>query len=166
MKIQIRLTRATYDKVRKDLERPHHFAGERVGFLKAKMGNRDGDPLLVLLTEYEAVPDDQYVFDPKAGARINSTAIRNAMQGILDSGLGAFHVHMHPHSGRPSLSPLDHRELPKLISSFRAVGPNTAHGIFLMSYDHCVGFVWIPGVQQATQSSKVSIVGFPMELLA
>jgi hypothetical protein len=165
MNVQIRLTKALYEQVRRDLERPHAFAAERVGFLHAKLGNRDGQPLLALFTDYWAVPDDQYVNDPHAGARIGSAAIRRAMQSVLDTGQGVFHVHMHPHRGRPTLSRMDRQELPKLIASVRAVGPQVAHGIFPLSYDQCVGFVWPPGSSQPVESSKVNVVGFPMELI-
>ncbi|MGC4033248.1 MAG: hypothetical protein QM754_16250 [Tepidisphaeraceae bacterium] len=86
------------------------------------------------------------------------------MQSVLDTGSGVFHVHMHPHRGRPGLSRMDRLELPKLISSFRAVGPTAAHGIFLLSHDECVGVVWPPGGSQPVEAMKVVVVGFPMEM--
>ena len=165
MNIQIRLTRQLYDQLRADLSRPHRFAAERIGFLRAKVGNREGDPLLVLFTEYHSVADEHYIDDPRSGARINSTAIRSAMQGVIDSGHGAFHVHIHEHHGRTGLSPMDRVELPRIVNSFHTVGPKAAHGIFLLSLDHCVGFVRPPGRGELLPVRKVSVVGFPLGLM-
>jgi hypothetical protein len=165
MNVQVRLTRALYERIHHDLERPHAFAAERVGFVRAKLGNRGGDPLLILLTEYVPVPDDQYVVDPFSGARIDGAAIRGAMQDVLTSGSGMFHVHMHPHVGSPALSRTDVAEIPRLIASLRNAGPTAAHGIFLLSLDKAVAFVWAPGEAEPIRAAKVAIVGYPMELM-
>ena len=86
MSVRCRVPDQLYRRVREDLARPHEFAAERVGFLWARLGNRVGDERLVLFRGYHAVPDDQYIDDPRSGARIKSTDILEAMQRFLDSG--------------------------------------------------------------------------------
>ena len=99
-------------------------AAERVGFLYARL--TAGDQLLVVMTSYVPVADKQYVVDETVGARVNGDAIRAAMQGVIDTGQGVFHTHLHEWPGRPAFSPTDNRELPRLIPAFRAVGPAQA----------------------------------------
>ncbi len=162
MNVKIRLTNDLYERVRKDLLRPHWFAAERVGFIYGSLANAGTVDPLVLLTDYETLDDDRYVNDPHAGARIDGTAIRGAMQNVLDRKKGVFHVHMHDFPGYPFFSWMDREELPRLIPSFQAVGPAYAHGLFLLSPDACAGEVWMPGESDPIIPSMISIVGFPM----
>ncbi len=164
MKIQLRMTRQLYGEMRRDLLRQHAFAGERVGFVQVALSSAD-DMRLLLLKSYQSVPDDQYINDPMVGARINSAAIRNAMQGILDGGEGRFHVHLHPHRGQTRLSRTDQAEIPRLVNSFRAVGPNSAHGLLVLTYDHCLAIAWLPGATGPMNIRKIAVVGYPMEFL-
>jgi hypothetical protein len=166
MNVQIRLTRQLYDQVRADLSRPHPFAAERVGFLFARLGNVGADVPLVLFTGYSPLADVRYIDDPHSGARIDSQAIRSAMQQVLDRGEGVFHVHMHKFPGRPRFSPMDRDELPRLVPSFQAVGPGFAHGLFLLSEDACAAEVWLPGSKAPVAAGRINIVGFPMHLIA
>lgn len=87
------------------------------------------------------------------------------MQHSIDSGGGAFHVHLHDWPGRPRFSPLDQDELPRLIPSFQAVRPGAAHGLFLLSRDTCAAEVWLPGEKNAQVPRSISVVGFPFESL-
>src|SRR5438132_1666944 len=128
MTIRIRILRSLYDQVRTDLVRPHPHAGERVGFLYGRLGNAGTDAPIVIFTRYAPLADERYINDPSTGARIDSTAIREAMQGVLDHGEGAFHVHMHGWPGEPGWSSVDRQQLPRLIPAFQAVGPTFAHG--------------------------------------
>src|SRR5688500_17842551 len=97
MSLRCRLLREMYVRSGDDLGRNHPFAYERVGFLSGKLGNRTSSESLILFTGYYPVPDEHYVDDPYSGARINADAIRDAMQRVLDSGEGLFHVHCHTH---------------------------------------------------------------------
>ena len=162
MKLRARLTRALYDEIRADLLRPHPFAEERVGFVAASLGNADGADPLVLLHSYQPVPDERYIDDPKTGARIDASAIRNAMQRVLDERQGIFHVHMHFHKGPTRFSRLDRAELPRLVASFRGVGPGYAHGLLMLSYDHGFASVWLPGREQPMNATRVTVVGRPL----
>jgi hypothetical protein len=162
--LSARIMRELCVQVREDLARRHEFAYERVGFLSAKLGNDAlGEPL-VLFSNYNPVPDEQYIEDPHSGARINSDAIRGAMQRVLDTGQGLFHVHRHEHRGKPEFSSMDLDETPRIVSSLRVAGPTQAHGMLLLSHDHCIAHVWLPSSAESIVADRVSVVGFPLEL--
>ncbi len=93
MKIQVRIARQLYNRIMADMGRPHSFAYERIGFCRARIGNENSSNPIIFLTEYWSVPDDQYIADEYAGARINSEAIRNALQSSLSDDVGIFHIH-------------------------------------------------------------------------
>lgn len=164
MIVQARFLRKLYMRVREDLARRHQFAYERVGFLSAKLGNQSSDEPLILFTEYYPVPDCQYIKDPYSGARINSEAIREAMQRVLDSGNGLFHVHCHAHRGKPGFGWMDLQETPRIVSSLRVAGPSQAHGMVLLSNNHCIAHVWMPGTDEPVVVNRVSVVGYPLEI--
>lgn len=164
MNVRIRLTRPLHDLVRSDLSRPHPIAAERVGFLFGRLGSAGPDTKLILMTGYLPLDDDRYIDDPKAGARIDSQAIRGAMQGVLDRGEGVFHVHMHGWTGKPRFSRLDRDELPRLIPGFQAVGQSFAHGLFLLSEDECAAAVWLPDRNRAVEAASITVVGHPLQI--
>lgn len=164
MKVRVRIPRALYVRVSEDLARGHEFAYERVGFLLAKLGNAACDEPLVLFTDYYPVPDDQYIEDPHSGARIDSYAIRAAMQRVLDNGDGLFHVHSHGGRGKPVFSFMDLEETPRIVSSLRVAGPSQAHGMLLLSADYCIAHVWLPSSAEPVVADRVSVVGYPLEL--
>jgi len=95
----LRLTRRLCDEVRVDLARPHAFAAERVGFLFGRLGNAQTNDPMVLFTGYSSLDDERYINDPNSGARIDSHAIRGAMQQVINRHEGVFHVHMHEWNG-------------------------------------------------------------------
>ena len=164
--IRLRIPRLSCEHMRRDLGRPHRVAAERIGFARVAVGTVNSGSLL-LLTSYWAVPDEQYVDDPYVGARINSTAIRHAMQDVLSGGgaYGLFHVHLHPRKGRTGLSKTDVAEIPKLVSSFRNVGPEIPHGLIVLTPDHALAFALLPGADKLVQVGKITIVGYPTETL-
>jgi len=166
MTVRLRIPRLLCEDMRADLVRPHAFAGERVGFARAALGTVH-DGALVLLKSYWPVPDNQYVDDPYVGARINGTAIRDAMQDVLDGGgaHGLFHIHMHPFKGSTGMSKTDAAEIPKLVQSFRNVGAKVAHGLLILTPDHAFSLALLPGVDRFQQVSKVTMVGYPTEIL-
>lgn len=163
MHITIRLTRMLHEEMLTDLRRPHAHAGERVGFLYGRLA-ATSEPT-ILMTRYTPVPDEQYIDDPRVGARINGDAIRAAMQGVLDSGDGVFHTHLHEWPGRPGFSRTDAKELPKLVPAFQAVGRSQASGLFLLSPDSAIADVWLPGTQRPLRVLRISIIGCPLQFL-
>jgi hypothetical protein len=164
VKVRVRIPSALYVRIRKDLARRHEFAYERVGFVSAKLGNQSGDEPLVLFTDYYPVSDDQYIDDPYSGARIDSDAIREAMQRVLDTSDGLFHVHTHGGRGRPGFSFMDLEETPRIVSSLQVAGPTQAHGMVLLSNDQCIAYVWMPGTGEPVLADKVAVVGYPFEI--
>jgi len=165
MSPHIRLPRSLYDAMQADLRRPHPFAHERVGFLYGRLANAGTARPLILMTGYAPLDDDRYLNDPRVGARIDSAAIRSAMQGVIDRGEGVFHAHLHAWPGSPAFSLTDRAELPRLVSSFQTVGRVHANGLFLLSDDEAYAEVWLPEQKAPLPASRINIVGFPMSLI-
>jgi hypothetical protein len=163
MPVTIRLTRKLYEEVLSDLRRPHAHAAERVGFLYGRIAAAP-EPI-ILMTRYSPVPDERYIHDLDVGARIDGDAIRAAMQGVVDSGDGVFHTHLHEWPGRPGFSVVDNRELPKLIPAFQAVGRRQATGLFLLSPDSAIADVWLPGAQRPQHAGRIVVVGYPLQFI-
>lgn len=161
MNVHVRMTRKLYDEIKADLSRPHEFASERIGFISAKLGGRDSQTKFVLLSSYHPVVDSHYIEDDYVGARINASAIREAMQWVLDTGDGCYHVHMHPHLGSPRLSFTDEKEIPPIVSSLRVVGKHASHGIIVLSRNNATGYVWLPNNSKSIIAETVSIIGYP-----
>lgn len=165
MNVTVKVMAELHERVLADLRRPHAIAYERVGFLSAKVGNRNGENLLVFLVDYFPVPDECYIKDVEVGARIDSVAIRMAMQHVLDTGNGIFHVHLHDWTGEPGFSPTDLREIPPIIDSCRKLLVTTAHGIFVLSADKADCLVWTPSVAEPILANRISAVGHPLRFL-
>jgi hypothetical protein len=164
MMIKIKLTGALHSEMLQDLKRPHPFAAERVGFVTGRTGTL-ADGRLILLTGYHVIPDDQYLKDHKVGARIGSDAITWAMQSAYHgrgAREGVFHIHLHGHNGRTSMSGTDSREIPPMISGFRSVGREAAHGIIILSLNHGTAWVWLPGSDDSVQAASVCVIGSPI----
>lgn len=162
MTVAIRFARSLFDRIRADLSRPHPFAAERIGFAYGDLV--DAGTRLILMTAYEPVGDDDYIDDPMCGARIDSQAIRTAMQGVLNRRQGAFHVHMHRWPGQPFLSKTDAAEIPDIVTGLRRVGTTFANGILLLHDIECAGWVWLPGAESPVEADSVSVVGFPFHI--
>ncbi|MBA3239767.1 MAG: hypothetical protein H0T60_00890 [Acidobacteria bacterium] len=162
MNIIVRLTRALYEHALEDLRRPHAHAYERVGFASTKTANLAGGGLLVLVTEYHPLPDERYIEDRSVGARIDSDAIRGAMQRVLDTGRGAFHIHLHDLPGRTNFSGPDREGIPPVVDALRVAGPREAHGMIVFGHQHARAEVWAPGAAAAAVADRVTVVGRPL----
>src|SRR4051812_30002135 len=80
--IRLRIPKALLDSIVRDLERPHSFAFERIGFLCCReAATASGDVLLAY--RFEPINDDQYIDDDSVGACFDSSAIRFGMQLAL-----------------------------------------------------------------------------------
>jgi len=164
---EIRLTRGLYTKVKADLDRPHEFAHERVGFLFGKYVARGELQPLVLLTRYQPVADEHYSPSEEFGALIGSDSILTTMQELRNrrgSRECAFHVHMHLHKGQPGLSRADRRGLPPLIPSFQRMSPDGCHGLLILSEDHGLAWTWSPGNSTPEIARTIFITGYPMAI--
>ena len=165
MTIELKIARGLYHHIRRDLTRPHFHAAERVGFLYCREAQFGDATTLVLVSSYVPVADDLYIRDRKVGARIDGEAIRRAMEAVMETGWGCFHVHMHDHKGTPALSLTDQREIPRIIESLSVVRPEQVHGIFLLSKDRCVALVRPPHVSKLAPATRISVVGYPLEII-
>jgi hypothetical protein len=143
MTATIRLPGRLLHAVREDLMRPHEFALERVGWIFAREA-REARGELLLAFDYSGVADEHYIDDRTVGARINSAAIRRALERALRSGDCVLHVHAHAHVGPPGFSPDDTEGLRELMPSFGAVAPHAIHGAVVLSDDRAAGRVWLP----------------------
>jgi hypothetical protein len=139
------LFRATADfiaQVRRDLERPHAFAHERVGFIAVRA--TAGHEHLVLLAErYYPVEDQDYVLDPTVGALIGQEALRKALEIALLQSVGMFHVHAHFFPGRLWFSPTDLREQLRFVPDFFSARENMPHGALVLNHTDAAGRVWL-----------------------
>lgn len=165
MSITIRIPGELYEKAMADLDRSHDFACERIGFFSCKHGPSGDGGAIVCLTDYHVLADDDYVDDPRVGARINSKAIRAAMQRGLDGKGGQIHVHLHAHRGLTGPSPTDSRELPALANALVAAAPTQVHGALILSLDSAWASVWLPGEVNAQAANRIRSVGFPIKFL-
>ena len=169
MKVEIRLTGSLHEEILRDLARLHPFAGERVGFVFGRVGSLANGAKLVLLNRYHSIPDDQYIDDETVGARIGSDALTWATQAVYygrPAGEGIFHIHVHPHLGETGMSPVDRREIPKLVPGFQSVGREAMHGIIILSRDHGSGWVWLPGREEPVAADTISVIGKPLGVFA
>jgi hypothetical protein len=164
MMIKIKLTGALHTEMLQDLTRRHPFAAERVGFVTGRIGTLAAGRL-ILLTKYHVIPDDQYLKDRKVGARIGSEAITWAMRAAYHgrgAHEGVFHIHLHGHNGQTGMSGTDSREIPAMISGFRSVGRDAAHGIIILSLNHGAAWVWLPGDEEPVQAASMAVIGSPI----
>lgn len=168
MMLDVKLSGKLIEVMRSDLLRPHPFAAERIGFVRAKTTTTYGDRRLLLLSGYEPIPDNQYIRDRKVGARIDRLAITRGSQLAFlgrESGEGVFHVHMHCSMGAPDMSFVDSHEIPPLVDTFRAVGRLGPHGILILSSDSLALWVWLPGDAVAVRPRQVSVIGNPLTIV-
>jgi hypothetical protein len=164
MRIKIRLSRQLNKEVRADLSRPHPFAAERIGLLYGRLCSAGENRSVIVMTGYTPIADDRYIDDPSSSARIDSQAIRGAMQGVLDRQEGVFHVHRHDRPGTPRLSPMDSDEIPLVVNGFRNVGQSFAHGMVLLSTEQYAAWVWLFEAKHSIQAETVSVVGYPLKI--
>jgi hypothetical protein len=137
--------RATADflkDVRQDLERPHAFAAERVGFISVRAANA-GENLLLLAHGYHPVDDGDYINDPSVGAMMGQEAIRKALNIALLQPVGMIHVHMHGHKGVPGFSKIDLSEQLYFVPDFFKVRNGMPHGAIVLSHDKAAGRMWV-----------------------
>jgi hypothetical protein len=140
--VTIRIPSAVLTAVRRDLDRPHAHAWERVGFLAAAaMASQRG--LLLLVRGYQPVEDGDYVRAKGVGAEIGSEAFRKALQWAYRTKSALLHIHTHHGTGRPSFSGVDMRSGAKFVPSFFTTLPAMPHGMVVLSGDSAEGLIWL-----------------------
>lgn len=161
--IHVKITRSIYDRMRADLNRPHPFAYERIGFIFTRK-NATENFITLLATDYHSIPDSQYIDDPDVGARINSTALRSVMEHAYSTNKCILHVHLHDHFGPPRFSKVDRIGYNEMIPSFHNIGGGAVHGAMIFSLNKAAGLIWISKDSKPVPVNKLSIVGYPLEI--
>jgi ThiF family len=161
MSLIVRIPKDIHDQLMADLRRPHSFAMERVAFCHVAIGNKGGEPTLILATEPWSIPDQEYVDDPMSGARIDRHAIRGALQRILKDGRGVLHVHAHDLAGPTDFGTMDMEEIPRLVQSFRNANPTLPHGMLVLGRDSARAAFYLPSESTLRFADQISIVGWP-----
>ena len=164
MKARMKIASTIYERIRSDLDRRHAFAAERVGFAYARPA-RIGPEVFLYVFDYVPVADGDYIQDITVGARINSAAIRTAMQGVLDRSACCFHVHQHWGGGRPAPSPDDIAGNVPIAESFVRMSPDFIHGMLILNEDGAYGSAWTGPSCAPVEVAAVSVVGFPYRVL-
>jgi len=163
-KIKIRIPRQLFARMQDDLRRPHEFAWERVGFAYADTIRLQDGTLLVLFKEYLPVQDGHYLHDGKVGARIGSPAIQEAMQHIIDTGRGGFHVHLHDHHGPTGPSGTDKKGIPPIAESLANANGRQAHGLLILSKDSVFAEVKLNTSEQLLLPNSTAVIKYPLSL--
>lgn len=158
----LRMHHRLIEDMRRDLQRRHRFAGERVGFLWARPPPREGSPVQIA-AEYIPLADDDYIEDRYVGARFSGAAIRGALQRTLTTSNACFHVHLHEHHGEPGFSTTDERSMMEFVPAFTHLVPAALHGALLLSADDVICVGWEPGIKRFVPL-EVTVVGFPVRL--
>lgn len=162
-KIIFRIPNAIHLEMLNDLRRKHPHAWERMGFLHTRLKWLDKMTVLIIANFYQVLEDEDYIRDSSVGAKIGASAIRKAMQYMIENRTGGFHVHLHDHRGRPGPSPVDDRGIPGIIESLSHVTKEQATGMLILSSDGFFDAIRIPGIQRKLRADSISIVGFPMQ---
>jgi hypothetical protein len=162
VKCTFRITNRLLQSIVEDLQRPHDYAFERVGFISCRFGLGPNRHLLSLAHSYSPVSDEDYIEDPAFGALIDSSAFRKALQIAYTHRVGLFHVHLHSHSGAPRPSNIDLQETAKFLPDFFNVRPNLPHGALVLSRDSVSGRIWLGARHRPRPFREFIIVGMPL----
>lgn len=165
MKTHLRIPRQIYQLMMADLGRPHSHAYERIGFCKIRLGSRGAATQYLLVTGYWPVADDQYIEDEYSGARINSTAIRTALQTSLTTGDGILHVHMHDFPGLPRFGKMDLEEIPRIVESLRNINHDMPHGMLVLGPKLATANAVLPGGGVLQKVDRITVVGHPTTVI-
>ena len=164
--IKIKIPKNIYIQMLRDLKREHLFASERIGFLFSRTKKVDDHNTIITFCEYKSVTDENYIKDKSVGAKINSSAIRESMQTIMDKQYGCFHVHLHSHYGIPSPSHTDLKGgVPEIIDSFYNIDANQTHGIIILSSDSIYAAIKMNGQKKLITPEQISVIGYPLKFI-
>ncbi|MGL4239436.1 hypothetical protein [Tabrizicola sp.] len=142
MTVCVKIDGRLLDAVRGDLERPHAFAYERVGFFTAGAADLEGRLHLMIQT-YTPVADEDYEVDRKVGAKIGSAAMRKAVQSAYRPAASLLHVHSHGGRGKPRFSGVDLHSANYFVPGFFETTPRMPHGLLVLSDNAATGLLWL-----------------------
>lgn len=156
----VKIAGTLLDHVRRDLERPHAFAHERVGFLTAGVAAAPYG-LLLAVRDYLPVADDDYERGSRVGARIGSAAMRKATQAAYRPALSLLHIHTHGGFGEPQFSHVDRASADEFVPGFFSPVPRMPHGLIVLSDDSASGMLWYRPDRKPVHISHFIRVGAP-----
>jgi hypothetical protein len=159
MKTSFRITDTMLRTIHTDLDRPHKFAAERVGFVTCGVADLPNAGLEFYAGAYHPVADEDYLEDDTAGAMLGPAAFRKMLQFAYRHPSAVFHVHRHEQRGRPSPSRMDDVESRKFIPDFWKVCPRHPHGILILSLDSIYGRIWHLDRQTVSPLDSYFVVG-------
>lgn len=165
MSYELRLPANLLRSIHGDLDRPHEFALERVGFLYCTRA-RGSDITLLLGGFYAPVDDADYLPSDEYGALVGAGGIRRAMERAYADKSCVIHVHRHEHRGVPRFSPADTATNDELIPAFWNVAPRAVHGAMVLSHDRARCALWDSDSRQPALAECVRSVGFHSEILS
>jgi hypothetical protein len=166
MKLSFRITDRLLRAVHTDLDRPHAFAGERVGFVICGVGALRRNGLGLYAASYQPVADEDYVPDYRAAAMLGPGAFRKILQRVYNEPAAVFHVHRHDHSGEPSPSGIDESESRRFVPDFWKVCPQYPHGTLILSLDSIAGWVWLPDRRRILPFKRCSVIGQRVQIFS
>jgi hypothetical protein len=159
--VRAKIEGAMLDGIRQNLAIPHHFAHERVGFLRAALAEAPGR-LLVLVRGYQPVADGDYEEVYGAGATIGSDAMRKAVQWAYRPAAALIHIHTHGGSGLPAFSGVDLRSAGEYVPGFFETVPKMPHGIVVLSNNAATGLLWLSPERKPVAITEFIRVGAPL----
>ena len=161
MKITLKINGFLLDGARYDLERPHRFAHERVGFLTAGVAaTRDG--LVLMVRNYMPVADDDYEMAHDVGASIGSNAMRKAVQSAYRPASTLLHVHSHGGRGKPGFSGTDLKSADEFVPGFFQSVPKMPHGLLVLSNNAATGILWLKAAARSVAIERFVRVDRPI----
>jgi hypothetical protein len=136
---------------------------EGIGFVASKHKILKSEIIIVFIIDYYPIEDEFYINDPKVGARINSDAIREALQKIIDNKVGLFHTHYHSFARYyPEFSSTDLTDNPEIVKSFGYTDKSQIHGMFVLGPNGVNALLKLPGSGELIRPTKIVVVGYPM----
>jgi hypothetical protein len=161
MKLTFKITSSLLKVIRENLERPHEFAYERVGFLSANV-TLGASGLIFLANEFRPVADEDYVECTNAGALIGPEAIRLAMQWALTEGTSIFHVHSHGWM-MAKFSAVDLVTNGRLMPDFLSIVPQRPHGAIVLNDLSASGCAWLSRELNPYPINQFVEIGLPIK---
>lgn len=151
------------EKILEDLSRKHEHAYERVGFILTKT-HLVNNKKIILAYDYKAVLDEDYIIDDNVGARINSKAIKRALETAYFENCGVFHVHTHLHKGKPSESFSDEEGISPMIESISRINKES-FGYVIFSENSALCKVRSNN-NDFNEAELYSEIGYPMKFVS
>ena len=161
MRTVLKIDGSLLSEIRFDLSRPHPFAYERVGFLRAGAASTPGG-LLLTVRDYAPVDDADYEYAPGVGAKIGSNAMRKAVQSAYRPAAALLHVHTHGGRGRPAFSNVDLKSAQEFVPGFFESTPRMPHGLLVLSDNSASGLIWLDPAKAAVPVNSFVSIGAPV----